>query len=107
MSVADNLPTLIDVARRVFASWPTAQQLSVYPAMQEIKLIGERRILYPFLMCCYLGMEASVEQLLQWPCVESWCEEWRNRPKIPDSYSDVYDMNIWNELLLKFVLSLY
>ena len=38
MTVADNLPTLIDIACRVVASWPAARPLSVYPAMQEIAI---------------------------------------------------------------------
>ena len=36
MSVADNLPTVIGIARRAMASWPIGRPLSVYPAMQEI-----------------------------------------------------------------------
>ena len=38
MKVADNLSAVIDVARRVVASWPVGRPLSVYPAMQEIAI---------------------------------------------------------------------
>ena len=69
------------------------------PLLKSVELIGGRRILYPFLIYCYLGVEVSVRQLWQRPCIESWCEEWRNRPRIPDTYCDVYDGKIWNEFL--------
>ncbi len=38
MTVADNLPQLIDIARRAVASWPVGRPFSVYPAMQEIAI---------------------------------------------------------------------
>lgn len=34
--VRDNLPTVVDIARRAVASWPAASPLPVYSAMQEI-----------------------------------------------------------------------
>ena len=38
MTIPDNLPTVIDVARRVIESWPVGRPLAVYPAMQQIAI---------------------------------------------------------------------
>ena len=67
------------------------------PLLKSVELIGGKCILYPFLLYCYLGVEASLQHMLQRHCFENWSEEWRNRTQIPDSYSDVYDGRIWNE----------
>ena len=50
-------------------------------------------------MYCYLGVEASLQQVLQRPNVGKWCEEWRHFTRIADAYSDVYDGNIWKEFM--------
>ena len=67
--------------------------------MKSVELIGGKRILYPFLVYCYLGVEASLQQVMQWPNVERWCEEWRLTPRVEDNYCDVYDGKIWHDFM--------
>lgn len=65
--------------------------------MKSVELVGGRRILYPFLLYCYLGVEATLQQVLLRPNINKWCEEWRHIERKEDSYCDVYDGKIWQD----------
>ena len=65
--------------------------------MKSVELVGGRRILYPFLLYCYLGVEATLQQVLQRPNIDKWCEEWRHIQRKEDNYCDVYDGKIWQD----------
>ena len=56
--------------------------------MKYVEVIGGRRILYPY---CYLGVEVTLQQVVQRPNVEKWCEEWRHSQIKEDTYCDIYD----------------
>jgi hypothetical protein len=66
--------------------------------MKSVELIGGRRILYPFLVYCY-RVEVILQQVLQRPNIEKWCEEWRYTQRKEDSYSYVYDGRIWQDFM--------
>lgn len=65
--------------------------------MKSVELVGGRRILYPFLLYCYLDVEATLQQVLQRANIDKCCEEWRHIQRKEDSYCDVYDGNIWQD----------
>lgn len=67
--------------------------------MKSVELIGGRRILYPFLVYCYLGVEATLQQVIQRPNIEKWCEEWRYTQRNDDTYCDVYDGKVWQDFM--------
>lgn len=67
--------------------------------LKTVELISGRKVLYPFLMYCYLGLENSIQPLLMSASFVNACEQWRTR-HVPDGeYKDVYDGSIWNAFM--------
>ena len=64
--------------------------------LKTVELVGGRRILYPYLVYCYLGLEIALQQHFRNPQFETLCEKWRSRSN-DGSYSDLYDGNVWKE----------
>ena len=65
--------------------------------IKTIELASGRKIFYPFMTYCYLGLQASLQTLLKCPGFSSSCEEWRSRRVKSGVMDDVYDGKIWNE----------
>lgn len=62
--------------------------------LKTVELVGGRRILYPYLVYCYLGIEIALQHHFRNPRFEILCEKWRSRNN-DGSYSDLYDGNVW------------
>ena len=67
--------------------------------MKTVELAGGKRIFYPFLVHCYLGVEALLQDVMQRPNIEMWCEEWRLTPQVEGRSSDVYDGKVWHDIM--------
>ena len=67
--------------------------------LKTVELVSGRKVFYPFLMYCYLGLECSIQPFLMSASFVNACEQWRTRC-VPDGvYSDVYDGSIWNAFM--------
>ena len=65
--------------------------------LKTVELAGGRTYLYPFLSYCYVGLDQSLQLLLNRPDFVNQCEQWRSvRPRDGILY-DVYDGHIWKE----------
>ena len=66
--------------------------------LKTVELAGGRTYLYPFLSYCYVGLDQSLQLLLNRPDFVNRCEQWRSvRPRDGMLYYDVYDGHIWKE----------
>ena len=67
--------------------------------LKTIELISGRKVLYPFLMYCYLSLEISIQPLLLSASFVNACEQCQTR-HVPDGeYKDVYDGSMWNAFM--------
>ena len=67
--------------------------------LKTVELVSGRKVFYPFLTYCYLGLECSLASFLRTADFVSACEQWRTR-KVPQGiYKDVYDGKLWNDFL--------
>ena len=64
--------------------------------VKSVELATGRKVFYPYLVYCYLGLKPSLQKLLNRPGFFEACEQWRQRETTPDRLSDIYDGNIWN-----------
>ena len=67
--------------------------------LKTVELISGRKVLYPFLMYCYLGLENSIQPLLMSASFVNACEQWRTRDVPDGEYRDVYDGSMWNAFM--------
>jgi len=65
--------------------------------LKSVELASHRKILYPCMTYCYLGLECSLQSLLLIPGFGLACEQWRSRCRTEGVMEDVYDGNIWKE----------
>ena len=56
--------------------------------------------LYPRMLYCYKSLIESLQHLLMQPKFVSRCEEWRHRNEKEDTFSDVYDGQLWKDFLI-------
>ena len=54
--------------------------------------------LAPKKLYCMYSIEKQIEEILARPGYERLCQEWRDRDRIPDTYCDVYDGKLWQEM---------
>ena len=66
--------------------------------LKSVHFESGRRILYPFKVYCYSGIETTLRKLLSRPTFVSNCQVWKSRP-VTNFLSDVYDGQIWKEFL--------
>ena len=64
--------------------------------VKSVELATGRKVFYPYLIYCYLGLKPSLQKLLNRPGFFEACEQWRQRETTPDRLSDIYDGNICN-----------
>ena len=67
--------------------------------LKTVELISGRKVLYPFLMYCYLGLENSIQPLLMSALFVNACEQWRTRDVPDGEYRDMYDGSMWNAFM--------
>ena len=67
--------------------------------LKTVELANQKRYLYPHLMYCYLGLEASLQLLLDKPNFYNDCEHWRHRVSTHGELSDIYDGKVWKHFL--------
>ena len=67
--------------------------------LKTVELASGRKVFYPFMTYCYLGLQASLQTLLKRPGFSSSCEEWRSRRVKSGVMDDVHEGKIchWNE----------
>ena len=53
--------------------------------------------LKPCKVYCYNSLKIAVERLLTRPGFLEKCEQWRNRSKLQDTLTDIYDGKVWND----------
>lgn len=65
--------------------------------LKTVELAGGCTYLYPFLSYCYIGLDQSLQLLLDRPDFYNQCEQRRsNRPR-DGMFYDVYDGEVWKE----------
>lgn len=67
--------------------------------LKTVQLANNCVHFYPNLTYCYLGLETSLQVLLEKPKFFTDCELWRSRKVSDGEMKDVYDARIWNEFL--------
>ena len=65
--------------------------------LKTVELAGGRTYLYPFLSYCYVGLDHSLQLLLDRPDFFNQCEQWRSRSPKDGMLYDVYDGKIWKD----------
>ena len=72
--------------------------------LKTVEMSSGNRILYPYMMYCYIGLKHSIGSLLSRPNIFRKCGEW----KIANNSCllDVYDGRIWQMFQSKESLSL-
>lgn len=66
--------------------------------LRTIEMVNGRKILYPFMTYCYLGLKASLTALLQRPEFHDNLYHWKDRSN-GSMLADIYDGKIWSEFL--------
>lgn len=70
------------------------------PLLKTVELAGGRIFLYPFVTYCYLGLEVSLQMLLNRPKFFEKCENWRSQSSNSSFIlKDVFDGNMWKNFL--------
>ena len=67
--------------------------------LKTVELVSGQRVLYPFLMYYYLGLECSIQSLLISASFVNACEYWRTRHVPNGVYKDVYDGSFWKSFM--------
>ena len=64
--------------------------------LKSVELSSGKRLLYPFLTYCFVGIKLPLQSLLRQGFVES-CSEWKSRLVSENALMDVYDGRMWKE----------
>ena len=65
--------------------------------LKSVELASGAKYLYPRLTYCYLGLEVSLQSLLQRPNFYESCNLWQSRQANEGVLRDVYDGKIWSD----------
>ena len=66
--------------------------------LKSIELSSGRKMLYPCMTYCYLGLEVSLKALFLRPNFYNLVEEHRSRVNVPEgTLSDIYDGKVWSD----------
>ena len=65
--------------------------------LKTVELSTGKKILYPFLTYCYLGLLCGLQQLLSKPDFVTLSEQWRFRENHDSVLHDVHDGKVWSE----------
>ena len=65
--------------------------------LKTVELSSGKSILYPFLSYCYLGLQTSLQSLLQRSGFAQVCDKWRSTQRVEGVYQDLYDGQIWKD----------
>ena len=68
--------------------------------LKTVEMSNGNRHFYPFMTYCYIGLEASLCSFLSRSNFLIKCEEWRNRKLEQGILRDVYDGDIWKQLMV-------
>ena len=63
--------------------------------LKTVELANGRTYFYPFLTYCYVGLDQSLQHLLDQPDFYNQCEIWRSSERKDGVLCDVYDGNVW------------
>ena len=67
--------------------------------VKTVKLASGRKVYYPFLVYCYLGIETSLQSLLLHSKFYSHCQEWKSRTHT-GALENIYDGKVWDDFLV-------
>ena len=65
--------------------------------LKSVELTSGKKLLYPFLVYCYMSIENSLQELLLRPTFISECEQWRSRQVKPGVLEDIFDGAVWKD----------
>ena len=65
--------------------------------LKTVELATGRNYFYPFLTYCYVGLDQSLQHLLDKPDFYNQCEIWRSRERRDGVLCDVYDGKVWGD----------
>ena len=65
--------------------------------LKTVELSSGRKVLYPFLTYCYMGLKCSLESLILTQQFVELSEHWRSRDDTSGKLCDIYDGKIWSE----------
>ena len=64
--------------------------------LKTVELTSGKKILYPFLVYCYVSIPDSLQELLR-PTFVVECEQWRNGQIKPGVMEDIFDGALWKD----------
>ena len=67
--------------------------------VKTVELASGRKVHYPFLVYCYLGIETNLQSLLLHSQFYLYCQEWKSRAH-SGALEDVYDGKVWDDFLV-------
>lgn len=66
--------------------------------LKTVEFASGKKVLYPFMTYCYLGLESTLASFFQRPQFHEQIKHWKNRNKPTTStYADIYDGQVWSE----------
>lgn len=66
--------------------------------LKTVEMSSGKKLFYPFMTYCYMGLEVSFQGLLNRPTFFSSCSEWKQRGE-DAVLRDVYDGQVWKEFM--------
>ena len=64
--------------------------------VKSVELVSGKKIFYPFLTYCYLGVEIGLQSLLLHPSFLVHCQTWKSNTSL---LNDIYDGQIWKDFV--------
>ena len=65
--------------------------------LKTVELASGKKILYPYLVYCYMSIEDSLQALLLEPSFVKKCDEWKRNVGEPGVMNDIFDVRIWRD----------
>ena len=65
--------------------------------LKTVELSTGKKVLYPFLTYCYLGLKCGLQQFLSRPDFVHLSEKWRSAQTCSNALVDVYDGKMWSD----------
>ena len=67
------------------------------PLLKTVELCSGKKIFYPHLTYCYLGLKTALQSILNRPSLVSSCERLRNVSSPSNVFSDIHDGQVWKD----------
>ena len=65
--------------------------------LKSVELCSGKRIFYPYVTYCFLGIKSPLQSMLNRPDFVDLCEEWRVRSVHDNVIADIYDGETWKK----------